>query len=81
MRKARITTIVLVFSMMITLVATIYSYNLSQEVERIYKETDAVKILAEKHRLEAEQVAAEANMKLIDALRALDECKANIKGK
>lgn len=78
-RRSRIIAVVLASSMIVTFVSIIYSFTLSQEVERISNEASAVKALAEKYRLEAEQVAAEANMKLATALEALDECKANPK--
>lgn len=78
-KRARLTALVLATSLVVALVSLTYAFTRSQEVERITKEAEQVKVLAEKHRLEAEQVAAEVNMRLADALRALDECKANTK--
>jgi cell division protein FtsB len=78
-KRARITGIVLAFSMIITLLSIVYAFTLKQQVDRISKEAEEVKVLAEKHRLEAEEAAAEANMKLFDALKALNECVANAK--
>jgi Tfp pilus assembly protein PilO len=78
-RRARITAIFLALSIVIVLVTLVYAYTLSNKVERLTRETDEVKILAERYRLEAEQVAAEAEMKLARALKALDDCVANTK--
>jgi hypothetical protein len=79
LRRARITAIFLASSIVIVLITLVYAYTLSNKVKRLTRETDEVKILAEKHRLEAEQVAAEAKMKLATALKALEECRTNTK--
>jgi Tfp pilus assembly protein PilO len=78
-RRARITAILLAFSIVISLISIVYAFTCKNEVERISKDADEVVTLAAKYRLEAEQSAAEANMRLATALKALDECKANTK--
>ncbi|GCC50923.1 hypothetical protein SanaruYs_11420 [Chryseotalea sanaruensis] len=79
-RRARITAIILASSIVISVISIVYAFTSKKEVERISKDADKVVTLAAKYRLEAEQIAAEANMRLATALKALDECKkANTK--
>ena len=77
-KRAKITTGILVTSIVFALVSLTYAFTRSRQVERISKEAEQVKVLAEKHRLEAEQVAAEASMRLSTHLKLWKSVKQTL---